>query len=118
MKHFFSLMELVHTDTKLPNVIESETQFNNILNLRIVLNVVRAFLGAPIKVNSGYRSVEVNKKVGGVDNSYHRFGRAADITCSIEHFPKLFELCEQLYEQGIFVECILYPDKNFIHVAI
>lgn len=34
-----------------------------------------------MKINSGYRGRELNKAVGGVWNSYHLAGRAADIHC-------------------------------------
>jgi hypothetical protein len=33
----------------------------------------------PLKINSGFRSEELNKAVGGVSNSAHRQGFAADV---------------------------------------
>ena len=45
-----------------------------------VLEPARRSLGAPIKVNSGYRCKALNNAVGGVARSYHLSGRAADIT--------------------------------------
>jgi hypothetical protein len=45
------------------------------------LEMVRALLGAPIHINSGYRSPVVNRAVGGVANSQHVTGEAADIIC-------------------------------------
>ena len=44
-----------------------------------LLESVRTHFGAPIKINSGYRSPEHNAKVGGAKNSYHVKGMAADI---------------------------------------
>jgi len=44
------------------------------------LQVIRDEIGKPIKINSGYRSPEHNKSVGGVKNSMHVKGKAADIT--------------------------------------
>jgi len=35
--------------------------------------------GKPIHINSGYRCTKHNNDVGGVSNSQHLFGRAADI---------------------------------------
>lgn len=43
------------------------------------LEKIRAHFGKPIHINSGYRTPEHNAKVGGVKNSYHTKGRAADI---------------------------------------
>lgn len=44
-----------------------------------LLERVRAHLGAPIIVTSGYRAPAVNRAVGGVATSDHAQGRAADI---------------------------------------
>lgn len=44
------------------------------------LEQVRALVGAPILVSSGYRSPYVNRKVGGAATSQHTKGEAADIT--------------------------------------
>lgn len=44
-----------------------------------VLQIIRDHVKLPIVVNSGYRCPEHNKRVGGVANSQHIFGKAADI---------------------------------------
>ena len=47
--------------------------------LIVLLNAIRSRYGKPIVVTSGYRSPEHNEAVGGVKNSYHTLGLAADI---------------------------------------
>lgn len=42
-------------------------------------NKIREAYGRPIVVNSGYRSPEHNEKIGGVKNSMHVLGQAADL---------------------------------------
>lgn len=115
MKCYFKLEEFLTTsyDVKLR---PSSYHRDNLKRLMYSLNVVRGFLAMPIIVTSGYRTEELNDLVGGVQNSYHLVGRAADITCNDMH--RLFQLCSMLYDAGIFVECIHYPKKNYIHVAI
>ncbi|WP_418308481.1 YcbK family protein, partial [Parasutterella sp.] len=44
-----------------------------------LLEEIRDEFGKPIVVNSGYRSPEHNKNIGGAKNSYHVKGMAADI---------------------------------------
>lgn len=44
-----------------------------------ILQIIRDHVKLPIVVNSGYRCPEHNKRVGGVANSQHIFGKAADI---------------------------------------
>ena len=53
-----------------------------IANLKRVcewLEVLRERAGGPIRINSGYRSPQLNKKVGGVPTSNHLTGCAVDI---------------------------------------
>jgi uncharacterized protein YcbK (DUF882 family) len=51
----------------------------NILALADNLQILRDHLHRPIKINSGYRSPEHNRAVGGADESQHVLGKAADI---------------------------------------
>ena len=44
-----------------------------------VLEPLRAHLGHAVRINSGYRSPRLNAAVGGVSNSGHTRGCAADI---------------------------------------
>ena len=55
---------------------------SSIANLIVhVLQPVREQLGFPMTVTSGFRCEELNKAVGGVANSQHKRGEAADIQC-------------------------------------
>lgn len=47
-----------------------------------MIEEARAIAGIPFKITSGYRTEIRNKKVGGVSNSAHIKGLAADIRCS------------------------------------
>lgn len=46
------------------------------------LDRMRMMVGAPLKVNSGYRTLERNRLAGGKPKSAHRHGEAADIQCA------------------------------------
>ena len=63
--------------------IKNEPSKAALTNLEsLVLNILdplRAAWGGAIKVTSGYRSVALNKAVGGSPSSAHRYGYAADI---------------------------------------
>ena len=45
------------------------------------MEAVRALLGLPISISSGYRSPALNAKVGGADTSAHTLGHACDFNC-------------------------------------
>ena len=44
-----------------------------------ILEAIRPYYGRPITITSGQRCATFNRQVGGISNSAHRFGRAADI---------------------------------------
>ena len=44
-----------------------------------ILDILRNEVGKPVIINSGYRTPERNKTVGGAKYSYHMRGMAADI---------------------------------------
>ena len=46
------------------------------------LQIIREYFGKPVNVNSAYRTEEYNKAVGGVADSQHLLGKAADISIS------------------------------------
>lgn len=77
----FSLAELTVTDTGLDNTPTGE-QVETLTLLAEFLEKCRAVLGDnPITINSAFRSPAVNAAVGGVSDSAHALGYAADIEC-------------------------------------
>lgn len=81
------------------------------------LQSLRNMAGLPIRVLSGYRTIEHNKSVGGVDGSYHTKGMAADITIGDLDIFEMYLLADQVHEftnGGIG----LYPDFRNIHVDV
>ncbi len=66
-----------------------------------LLNRIRKAWGRPIIVNSAYRSPEHNQAVGGVVNSFHVQGLAADIRPERQKdLADLQDLCLDLNERG------------------
>ena len=64
---------------KYPNNIPSMQDVANLTyGCHSILEPARKEVG-PIIINSGFRNEAVNRKVGGVTNSQHLFGQAADI---------------------------------------
>ena len=70
-----------------------------------VLQPLRDFLGKPVVISSGYRCADLNKAVGGVRNSQHMKGEAADIHVeNTEHLLKImhFIMDETDFDQVIW----------------
>ena len=87
LSEHFTLAELTKTSVKIDNV-PSQEQVNNLKRLCRWLEQLRRrwnnLYGEgddPIIINSGFRSPEVNKAVGGATLSNHLTGCAVDIRC-------------------------------------
>lgn len=69
--------------------------------LIVRLNAIRSRFGKAIIINSGYRSPEHNKAVGGVPNSQHVKGTAADIRPEdLNDLPELQMICDEMNPNG------------------
>tara|TARA_Y100001973_G_scaffold42302_1_gene63201 strand:- start:4049 stop:4513 length:465 start_codon:yes stop_codon:yes gene_type:complete len=76
-KHF-SAAEMTTTASSHDNTPTVEAWVNLARLCCEVLEPLRALCG-PLRVNSGYRSPDVNTAIGGAKNSAHTYGRAADL---------------------------------------
>lgn len=93
-----------------------EVQANMQLLVDKVLDPLREKVG-PIIVNSGYRSPEYNKKVGGVPTSQHCNGQAVDIVFKTADIDDVFCLIRREFT---FDQVILENSDNgsrWIHVS-
>ena len=78
----FEVKEFAQKDYRCDKIlIESE--------LVKVLEDVRTHFNMPVIITSGYRSPEYNKKIGGVKNSQHTKGTAADIKVKVVQESKV-----------------------------
>lgn len=103
LKHF-SLSEFDSPDLKGSGVNMDATFLE-------LLDTARDKAGVPFKITSGYRSKEHNAKVGGVENSSHLRGYAADIACTSG--SQRWQIINALIEVGF---SRIGVAKTFIHV--
>ena len=104
----FDLKEMTYSYTAVDKKIDNTPNAEQIAALKYlceeVLQPVRDKLGVSIKVNSGYRSPELNKSIGGASTSQHQKGEAVDITMNDKKDNvKLFNALKDLgkYDQLI-----------------
>ena len=83
LSEHFSLGEFTKSGSH-PEVynVPSHEAIANLKRLCTWLEVLRLRAGNPIRINSGYRSPQLNKKIGGAANSNHLTGCAVDIRTS------------------------------------
>ena len=77
---------------------------------------IRDELGVPVRVNSGCRCVKHNAKVGGVRNSQHLNGVAADLSCE-RGAHVMYETIRRMHEEGRLSELRFCKEyKTWVHV--
>lgn len=90
----------------------------NLIELAQNLQVLRDFVGVPIKINSGYRSPEHNRKVGGAKKSLHLRAMAADIVVA-DHTPQQVRaIIEKLIKEGKMKQGGIGLYNTFLHYDI
>jgi len=82
LSEHFTLGEMTVSNHKEVYNIPSHEAIANLANLSKWLEVLRERAGTPIVINSGYRSPQLNRKIGGAANSNHLTGCAVDIRTS------------------------------------
>lgn len=78
------------------------------------LDILRANYGHPIYVSCGYRCPSHNAEVGGVSNSQHVRGTAADIYVD-GNYEQFYNF---VYNSRLFDGLGYYPTQEFVHVDI
>lgn len=94
----FTLREMTLSGTAIRRHIANVPGEKEVSNLRAlcqhVLEPLRRRFGV-IRITSGYRCPELNQAVGGVANSQHMRGEAADVHCSsLEQAQRMFDYAE------------------------
>lgn len=129
LSEHFKLGELTKTRVNIENV-PNEEQVNNLRRvcrwleqLRRRWNNLYGEGDDPIVINSGFRSPEVNKAVGGVANSNHLKGCAVDIRCigmeqALRYAAILLDISD--LNQEDFDELLIEQKRNviWIHFAV
>lgn len=78
------------------------------------LENVRAILGKPVIVSSGYRCPALNDAVGGQADSQHLRGEAADFICPAFGTP--YEICKALLANGLTFDELIF-EGTWVHCS-
>uniref|UniRef100_A0AAU8AZ14 Peptidase n=1 Tax=Dulem virus 261 TaxID=3145738 RepID=A0AAU8AZ14_9VIRU len=122
-KHFSLLEFFPHcSHVEIVEALSSRSVSRNIVHLCLLLDSIRDSIGVPVRINSAYRSLTRNAKVGGVPTSQHLLGSAADVRksrklCDLfnSHRDRFHDLPDFLHRLGIY-QLIEYD--TFYHIGI
>ena len=82
LSEHFTIKELTYSDTAIRLGIDNSATEQVLINLQnvvqFILEPLRNYFDKPIKINSGYRSVELCKAIGSKPTSQHTLGEAVD----------------------------------------
>ena len=92
--------------------------YHNMVKVANQLQVLRNYIGKPIQINSAWRSEEYNKSIGGVKNSQHIMGRAADIVIKGMTPIEVSEVIEELIDKGDILQGGIGIYSSFVHYDI
>ena len=124
MKHF-TLPELLRSSTAVNKKIENLPTMEVVHNLEALvdnlLDPLREAWGSGIRVSSGFRCVQLNNAVGGVQNSQHIYGCAADIQPSNGRFNEFVAFLKKWLPGRSWDKCIIETSKSsgakWVHIV-
>jgi hypothetical protein len=119
-KHF-RLSEMTSSQYATRHGIINEPNKESIANLGLlcenVLEPIREYIDKPLIVSSGYRSTELNRRIGGSKTSQHCKGQAADFTYTMTGLTnaQLWHLI--LAHIEVSFDQIIYEFGQWIHIS-
>lgn len=122
-KHI-SNKEGVYSNTAIRRGIDNTPGEYELQNMELlaknVFEPLREYVGKPIKINSFYRSVELNKAIGGSSKSQHCEGRAIDIDDTYGHMSNA-DMYHWLKDNVDFDQMIwefgTEENPNWVHIS-
>lgn len=120
----FTLAELSNSSTAKRLGIDNTPNEQAIKNLKLlaenILQPIREHFDTTIHISSGFRSIALNKKIGGASNSQHTTGQAVDIDNDNTDITNA-EIFEYIKDNLKFDQLIAEYPKNgkieWVHVS-
>jgi len=112
LSNHFSLSEFINADKYPDNKPTMQHVVNMTYGCLMLLEPARKVVG-PILINSGFRNPRVNALVGGVKNSQHLTGQAADIR---PKDPTKFQLLVDFLRTNSYTDQLL-TGTGWLHIS-
>lgn len=119
LSEHLDLIEVTRSDYAKRNGINNMPNAEHTENLIELANhifePIRKHLNKPIHISSGYRSKELNAKIGGASNSQHTLGQAIDIDQG--NWKDNVEIFEFIKNNLEYDQLINEFDYDWVHVS-
>lgn len=117
LSKYFTFEELTVSSyakrNKIPNT-PNTLQLETLKQTAKQMDKVRELLNVPIIVNSGFRSVEVNRGIGSSDNSQHCKGEAVDFVTH-QYTPR--QIVEIIKKSDIPYDQLILEYESWVHIS-
>ena len=121
MKNFskyFSLRELTFSKIAEENDIDNTPTPEILEKLKYTasqLDKVRELLGKPVNISSGYRCLQVNRRIGSKDTSQHLKGEAIDFKCELFGNPK--QVFDAIKKSNMQFDQLILEFNSWVHIS-
>jgi hypothetical protein len=118
LSRYFTLADLCRSETALADGIDNSPPPELLGNLRRLaqgLDQIQDLLRAPLAISSGFRCALLNARVGGVPDSQHSRGCAADFDCPAFGAP--IEFAAAVVRSSIAFDQIILEYGRWVHVS-
>ncbi len=79
------------------------------------LDKVRELLNKPVNISSGYRCLQVNRRLGSKDTSQHLKGEAVDFKCELFGNPRA--VFEAIRKSDIQFDQLILEFNSWVHIS-
>jgi len=121
----FTFAEIIKSETAERKGIDNTPPDNFIPKLQRlceqILEPIRVHYAVPIRPNSGYRSVELNKEIGGSATSQHCKAEAVDVEVpGVTNYDLAVWIKDNLKFDKLILECYKpgVPGSGWVHVSL
>jgi zinc D-Ala-D-Ala carboxypeptidase len=114
----FQLPILIASDTARKQHIDNsppQTLLKNLYQLAIGLEKIACLLDYPLTITSGYRCETLNRRVGGVEDSQHVQGLAADFICPA--FGSPLNIAKTIANSAIQFDQLIHEMGRWVHIS-
>lgn len=114
----FTISELINSDTanrlkinNMPDINSLDCMFDLICDC---LQPIRDKIKKPMIINSGYRCWQLNKAIGGVENSQHNKGQAVDFYIKE---MSISDIIDFIVKSGVPYDQLINEHNAWVHIS-
>ena len=118
LSKYFTLRELTFSKLAQDHDIDNTPDAKTLETLKYTasqLDKVRELLNKPVNISSGYRCLQVNRRIGSKDTSQHLKAEAIDFKCELFGNPK--KVFDAIKASDIPFDQLILEFNSWVHIS-